>query len=78
MGVYIKNGKSVTTIKIAAIMKVSLKTIFSIPLLVKEEELDEGLPKPVPLDWIKIRLISVIADIICAIWNTLFIYKSLL
>jgi len=47
---YIKNGKSVATIKIAATIKVSLKTIFSIPLLVKEDEWDEGLPKPVPFD----------------------------
>ena len=46
---YINNGNNETTTNMIAIAKVSLKTIFSMPLLVKEEE-DVGLPKPVPLD----------------------------
>jgi hypothetical protein len=35
---YINNGNMETNIKIAATTKVSLKTIFSMPLLVNEEE----------------------------------------
>ena len=37
------------------------------PLLVNEDELEEGLPKPVPFDWIKISTISKRAE---TIWTT--------
>jgi len=43
--------------------KVSLKTSFSRPLLVKEV-LERDLPKPVPFDWIRISPVKVTAVII--------------
>ena len=60
-----------------ATAKVSLKTIFSIPLLVNEDD-DVGLPKPVPLDWIKIKQISPKADIIWVNCNMLFTDNKLI
>jgi hypothetical protein len=45
---YINNEKADTARKIPATTKVNLKTNFSTPLLVKEDEL-ELLEKPVPL-----------------------------
>jgi len=47
--IYINNGKKETTTNNITTAKVSLKTIFSIPLLVNEDD-EVGLPKPVPLD----------------------------
>lgn len=38
----------------AARAKVDLKTNLSNPLLVKEEDAPQLLPKPVPLDWMRI------------------------
>jgi len=48
--IYIKYGKIDTSVKTKAITKVNLNTTFSTPLLVKEDELEVGLPNPVPLD----------------------------
>ena len=62
--IYIKYGKIDTSIKTTVIKKVNLNTTFSIPLLVNEDELVEGLPKPVPRDCINIRTIRAIAEII--------------
>ena len=51
--------------KRAVSTNVDLKIIFSNPLLVKEDWPDpKDLPKPVPLDWIKIAPIKSVAIII--------------
>ena len=54
-------------INTAARIKVDLNTSFSKPLLVKEEEAPQLLPKPVPLDWI---IIAPIRSSETIIWKT--------
>ncbi len=44
--------------------KVSLKTTFSSPLLVNDDGPFQLLLKPLPLDWINIKNVSIIANII--------------